>query len=416
MDEDCEDEKNRSIQVHPFSSARREVMANSDFIIFHMIAAHKKDKLLVLNLLSVSSGGHVTRANNFLKRVRIYLPDVHIIILKRSNLVLDIDLRDGLIDEFNLKIKTGTASKMLRIIFENLILPLLLFKKHCVFLTFSHYLPLWLPSSAKAIVGVTNLAPFSDLAISEESSFLKKARLFMLKHSILNACTKADRVIAISNFCMEILVSNGINNNKIDVVPNGVSEYFFGDKTAISPWPKKYMLCVSNFYSYKNYINLVKAYALMPKKIQSEFDLLLIGWSVDSSYLSKVESKIKECALEDKVKILSNIQHEELKTYYQNSAIFIFPSLIENCPNILLEALASGVCTIASNVNPMPEFGGAAVDYFDPLSPEDIAEKILFKIDNDLYLERLPQSIIQAKKFSWDSFTKQVSNMCLESF
>lgn len=381
-----------------------------------MIPAQKKDKLLVLNLLSVSSGGHVTRANNFLKRVRVYLPDVHIIILKRTNLVLDIDLRDGLVDQFNLRINTGIASKILRVIFENLILPLLLFNKHCVFLTFSHYLPIWLPSSAKAIVGVTNLAPFSDLAISEEPSFLKKARLFMLKRSILSACTKADRIIAISNFCMEILVSNGINKNKIDVVPNGVSDYFFGNKAAVSPWPKKYMLSVSNFYSYKNYINLVQAYTLMPKKIQSEFDLLLIGWSVDASYFGKVERKIKECEVEDKVKILSNIKHEELKIYYQNSAIFIFPSLIENCPNILLEALASGVCAIASNLNPMPEFGGVAVDYFDPLSPEDIAEKILFKIDNDLYLESFPQSIIQAKKFSWDLFTKKVSNMCIESF
>ena len=49
---------------------------------------------------------------------------------------------------------------------------------------------------------------------------------------------------------------------------------------------------------------------------------------------------------------------------------------VKNCPNILLEAMASGKAILCSNFNPMPEFGGKAVEYFDPSNIHDIAEKI----------------------------------------
>lgn len=384
--------------------------------IFRRVPQSTESGLLVLNLLSAHAGGHVTRANNFLKRVRSHLPDVVIIVFKPKNLLLELDLQDQRIQEFNVRLNKGFLSKIFRVMFENLVLPLILMNRACVLLTFSHYLPRWLPSSVRTIVGVTNLAPFSTLAQSEEPLLFNKLRLSILKHSILKACMRADNVIAISRFCMETLVKEGIQGGKIAVVPNGVSEEFFQRKNDKSPWHKKYFLCVSNFYSYKNFINLIDAYSLLPKKIQTEFDLLLIGWPIDSDYLARVEDKIKAHKLVEKIKILSTIQHGELSAYYQNSSVFVFPSLVENCPNILLEALASGVCAVSSNIEPMPEFGGDAVTYFNPLSPEDMAKKILFQLQKNVPFSGAPKSIARAKFFPWDEFTKQVSMICINNF
>jgi len=89
--------------------------------------------------------------------------------------------------------------------------------------------------------------------------------------------------------------------------------------------------------------------------------------------------------------------------------LFVFPSLIENSPNILLEAMAHGVPVIASAAAPMPEFGGTAIGYFDPLSVDSIRQSI-----EQALTDRTDRAVLasacraQAARFTWDRFTARV--------
>ena len=70
------------------------------------------------------------------------------------------------------------------------------------------------------------------------------------------------------------------------------------------------------------------------------------------------------------------MHHDELPNLYKNAEINVFLSEVENCPNILLEALASKKPVLCSNKHPMIEFGGDAPFYCNPRDIEEIEERL----------------------------------------
>ena len=87
----------------------------------------------------------------------------------------------------------------------------------------------------------------------------------------------------------------------------------------------------------------------------------------------------------------------------------MFPSLAENSPNILLEAMACGVPVLASQIAPMPEFGQEAVRYVDPLDVESMTKEITVLLADPEARESLGQRArVQARRYTWDDFTAKV--------
>ena len=82
--------------------------------------------------------------------------------------------------------------------------------------------------------------------------------------------------------------------------------------------------------------------------------------------------------------------------------LFVFPSLYEGFGMPVLEAMASGVPVVTSNVSSLPEVAGDATILVDPLSEDEIFEaykKILS--DKKLQREMIKKGLEQAKKFQW---------------
>jgi glycosyltransferase involved in cell wall biosynthesis len=72
----------------------------------------------------------------------------------------------------------------------------------------------------------------------------------------------------------------------------------------------------------------------------------------------------------------------ELKWFYENAICFVFPSLYEGFGFPLLEAFASNCPIVSSAGGSLPEVGGDACIYFNPMDIDDMREKILFTIEN----------------------------------
>jgi len=106
-------------------------------------------------------------------------------------------------------------------------------------------------------------------------------------------------------------------------------------------------------------------------------------------YAAKLRRRIRELGLEDEVVLLGPVDHGRLPGLCQNAKLNIFASRLENCPNILLELLASGQPILCSTDPPMPEFGGDAVLYFDATDPRQLRDRIASVIDDAERRERL---------------------------
>lgn len=90
--------------------------------------------------------------------------------------------------------------------------------------------------------------------------------------------------------------------------------------------------------------------------------------------------------------------------YIMNAAeVFVFPSLSEGFGLPVLEALACGRPTVAGKASSLPEVGGDAVLYVDPLDTDDIARGIKELLQNEAVRNKKIQlGLERVRQFSWE--------------
>ena len=99
----------------------------------------------------------------------------------------------------------------------------------------------------------------------------------------------------------------------------------------------------------------------------------------------------------------NNLHH-----FYKDSDAFVFGSSCENLPNILLEAMASGLPIASSDSGPMPEVLSDSGIYFDPLNIDSISSSLL-KIMKEAHLRELLSTLSwkRSKQYTWEKCANQ---------
>jgi glycosyltransferase involved in cell wall biosynthesis len=161
-----------------------------------------------------------------------------------------------------------------------------------------------------------------------------------------------------------------------------------------------FVFCLGANDPRKNTLRLVRAYLKLLKKNNIPENLVISGyanWEKSESYRA-----VKEVGAESRVKFLDFITIDELAMLYRNAVLFVYPSLYEGFGIPILEAFSSGCPVIASNVTSIPEVGGDAALYFDPLTEDDIAQALVQVLSNSLLRKSLiAKGYERAKQFSW---------------
>jgi glycosyltransferase involved in cell wall biosynthesis len=117
--------------------------------------------------------------------------------------------------------------------------------------------------------------------------------------------------------------------------------------------------------------------------------------------------------LSNKIDFIPGLKEKELNLVYKQASLFVLSSVIENCPSVLLEAMANQLPVLVTNVSPMPEFVKNAGKYFEIDDHLELSKKINKILSSSKLLQQMSlRSYKQAKLYSWDSFTKNVVNFC----
>jgi glycosyltransferase involved in cell wall biosynthesis len=104
---------------------------------------------------------------------------------------------------------------------------------------------------------------------------------------------------------------------------------------------------------------------------------------------------------------LGTISYNELPKYYQKAKALIFASTCENCPNILLEKMASKKMIFCSSHQPMPEFGKDSVVYFDPVDENNLVKQILKYSDEKQKDKYEIKTYNNALEYDWKKTSKK---------
>jgi glycosyltransferase involved in cell wall biosynthesis len=374
---------------------------------------------VIFDFLSDPMGGLLTSARAFLNRARRFDPDSRLVVLEVNSAVSGSVEEPTRFDWINCE-RPGGLHGWRRAAWQNLQLPAIARRYRAdTYVSLSHYLPLTLPTGVKSIIGISNLAPFSADAHAVEVEWRKRLRLRILRASILSAARRADKIIALSQACRNELTSNGVAGEKITVIPNGVTqppatEQLLRQPAAAGDSP--FILCVSHFYRYKNFERLVRAYALVPEHLRTRYRLVLVGAPYDPAYVASIRALVTSLGLDDRVELIPGVYGTALTALYQGCRLFVFPSLVENSPITLLEAMVHGAPVAASDIPTMRELGGEAAVYFDPHSAQSMAQVMVGLLSDDALCATLrSRGAERARLYDWDRFSESLVRLYQDS-
>jgi glycosyltransferase involved in cell wall biosynthesis len=166
-----------------------------------------------------------------------------------------------------------------------------------------------------------------------------------------------------------------------------------------------YMLYVGSLKPYKNICLLLKAFSLLLKRGVSH-QLVILG--DDKRWKDSLIRESSRLGIEHKTRFIPYVQSDLLPELYSGADLLVMPSRIEGFGLPVLEAMACGTPVVCSQAASLPEVGGDAVLYFDPSSPDDLAQKIECLIDSAaLRMELRAKGLQRSKHFTWNKCVEQ---------
>lgn len=372
-------------------ASRFDVYFESSFSGFAGTSSGSHVKLRILiNAFSARQGGGQTYLINLLQH-RPAGSGIEIFLLTPSSLKLP----DGIQEITRLQANFPVENPFLRALWEKFWLPVLLRRlKVDVFFCPGGTVGAKAPAGCKTVTMFRNMLPFDLKQRKKYPLGYDRFRNWVLSKTLLRSMLNADLVIFISYYAEAVLKELACGALKrTEVIYHGINPNFrieLGKELLCPSWlPEEgYLLYVSTLDVYKAQIEVIQAYAILKNKRPTAEKLLLVGFE-NAWYGKRVREEIIRLGLENDVIVVGSIPYDQLPAVYQHAAINIYASETENCPNILLEALAAGRPIVSSNRQPMPEFGGDAVVYFDPSSPLELAEAIISVFDDPVRREQL---------------------------
>jgi glycosyltransferase involved in cell wall biosynthesis len=176
---------------------------------------------------------------------------------------------------------------------------------------------------------------------------------------------KASLVICPSQY-LNSRVLNINRNVKTTVIPNGFNPSRFDPAGSKA----KRILVVTRMVEFKGVQYLLQAL----NGLQIDYEVVLVG---DGPYSNELKKRAD--ALDVPVRFTGWIDNNsnELKHLYETSNIFVFPSETENCPLVLLEAMAAGLAIITTRDTGCAELVGKAALLVAPRDPHAIRSALI---------------------------------------
>ncbi len=254
---------------------------------------------------------------------------------------------------------------------------------------------------------IHNIAPFDEENFRNESIYQRLRNRALRSETVKNIESSAG-LIMLSNKTKELLGGYlDSRKSRTAVIYHGGTEnrHCDNDESVLAHLgiSGEYILSVSHIYRYKKLKELVEGYLCALNRNPKLPQLFHAGTSYDAKYMNSIIEIVKQSPHAHRVKFLGNVDSHRLQTLYRNSKVFVFSSVLENCPVILIEALANACAIACSNKSVMPEICGEAAIYFDSNDVEDIADKILCLCENEELNASLREKATEmARKYSWE--------------
>jgi len=159
------------------------------------------------------------------------------------------------------------------------------------------------------------------------------------------AMNQADLLLPVSKYLRDCIKDYGIEND-FHVVPNVVDTDLFYPHSNIRGAKNKQILLVALLSSQKGVPYLLKAVTKL-SKTRKDFTLEIVG---DGPKKAQYERQVSELGIKNIVTFHGMKSKEKVAEFMRESHLFVLPSIFETFGVVLIEAMASGLPVVTTDI------------------------------------------------------------------
>jgi glycosyltransferase involved in cell wall biosynthesis len=178
------------------------------------------------------------------------------------------------------------------------------------------------------------------------------------------------------------------------------------------------ILFVSHYNYYRNFETLIRAIAILKKKLHPRAVRLILTCKLstkDNPGIYKADQAadlVRQLKLGEEVVELGSVPYAVLHHLYRRCDVYATPAYAETFAHPLVEAMASGLPVIASDLAVHREICGDAARYFSRFDPEMLAERIMQVCDSDEQKAAMREKgLVRSLNFSWDKHVQELLSL-----
>lgn len=236
------------------------------------------------------------------------------------------------------------------------------------------------------------------------------------KYIISQAAINSKRIITVSESSKKDIVEIlKVPPEKISTVYEGFNRILVEENNVARirrefMLSRPYFLFVGVLERKKNIPLLTKAFDEFLKRYELDVDLVIAGR--EDPHNPSVKGEALNIKNKHRIVFTDYVDDVSLASLYAGAYAFVTASSHEGFGLPGIEAMSYGLPVIASNTSVFNEIYDNAALYFDPNSPEDLAEKMYLLANDPRFYEQCQQnSLRRVELFSWEECAKKTLNI-----
>jgi len=253
-----------------------------------------------------------------------------------------------------------------------------------------------------------NLLPFEGRESKRYGWSAERLRLEVLRMVQNESFRSADGVIFLTRYAHQV-VSCSTEIRRFAIIPHGVGAEFvsFPQTSPFHTDQHVRLLYVSPISLYKHPWHVLSAIEKVRNSTRREIQIDFVGGG-EPKAMARLQREIEARGRPYYVRVVPEIPYGKMPCLYREADIFIFASSCENFPNILLEAMASGLPIACSDISACSDLLKDGGVYFDPENVDSIAQAVEeLLLDSGKRLKYSKRAFAYASAYSWSRCAKE---------
>ncbi len=209
-----------------------------------------------------------------------------------------------------------------------------------------------------------------------------------------------------SGFLQDVFAQFGMSAN---IVPNIVDLSRFQPRVSVRTG-SPHLVVARNLEPLYDNLTAIRAF----QKVKSSIPQARLSIAGSGPEEQSLRRSVQDMGLADAVQFTGRLEPDAMAELYRSADILLNPSLADNMPNSVLEAWASGVPVVSTNVGGVPYLArdGVTASLVPPADPVAMARASLALLsDKTLWQQRAQAGLDEARRYTWLSVRPELDDV-----